>query len=516
MVFSTNGPLNQSQMTTNAQYIMNVLVSKYGWSRQAVAGLLGNAEDESTINPGRHEVGSGSGFGLLQWTPGSILTNWANSQGLDPNSIDTQIARIVYEVKNGIQWYAKSNYPLSFTSFTQSKNSPDWLASAFMYDYERPSARAIAQTEPSRRSNALKWYNLLTPGAAPPSSGITDGSSSDSSNANNAFQNITIPQTNYSVVPYSNQYGDILYGRRYRVIVANANGVALDVSNIRCTFNIQKTIMQQPPISEIVLYNLNADTENTIIEEGSRVVIEAGYEGDQYGLIFDGDIVQPIRDKQDATTYRLTLRAIDGDRFINYGFVGFSLIKGQTARSQVGALASMAKYPTQLGTISQGLEGTQLTRGKVFFGQAKDYLSQIAKSQNATYYYENGKVNLIQATDYDANTIVDLSPSSGLLNVPSQSQYGVSFTAMLNPKIKINSLVHIDNSLIRAQSFEQGQPIRNLDQDGIYRVVSVTFVGDTRGTDWNIQCDTVSQAGLIPGNANGLSTNATFNPYGPS
>jgi hypothetical protein len=125
-------------------------------------------------------------------------------------------------------------------------------------------------------------------------------------------------------------------------------------------------------------------------------------------------------------------------------------------------------------------------------------------------------VNLIQATDYDANTIVDLSPSSGLLNVPSQSQYGVSFTAMLNPRIKINSLVHIDNSLIRAQAYEQGQAIRNLDQDGIYRVTSITYVGDTRGTEWQIQCDTVSQAGLIPGNSNGLSTNALFNPYGPS
>lgn len=517
MTYSSNGPLNQSQMTTNAQYIMNVLVSKYGWSRQAVAGLLGNAEDESTINPGRNEIG-GSGFGLLQWTPGSILVNWAHSQGLDPNSIDTQIARIVYEVKNGIQWYAKSNYPLSFTSFIKSTNGPDWLASAFMYDYERPSARAIAQTEPSRRSNALKWYNLLIPGAASPSFPTIDlsGAGSSPTSSNSAFQNITIPQTNYEVVPNSQSTGDILYGRRYRVIVANANGVALDVSNIRCTFNIQKTIMQQPPISEIVLYNLNADTENAIIEEGSRVVIEAGYEGEQYGLIFDGDIVQPIRDKQDATTYRLTLRAIDGDRFINYGFVGFSLIKGQTARTQVGALTSQAKYPSDLGYISKGLDATQLTRGKVYFGLAKDYLSQIAKSQNATYYYENGKVNLIQATDYPQDTIVDLSPSSGLINVPSQSQYGVSFTAMLNPKIKINSLVHIDNSLIRSQSFEQGQPIRNLDQDGIYRVTSVTFVGDTRGTDWNIQCDTVSQAGLIPGNANGLSTNATFNPYGGS
>ncbi|WP_088832736.1 phage protein [Paenibacillus tyrfis] len=321
--------------------------------------------------------------------------------------------------------------------------------------------------------------------------------------------NINIPSTNYGVVANSQTFGNILYGRRYRVMVSRPDGVALDVSQLRCTFKIQKTILQQPNFSEIVLYNLAPDTENSIIREGNRIVIEAGYEGDQYGLIFDGDIIQPIRDKEDGVTYRLTLYSLDGDRFMNHGFVGFSMVKGQTSRSVVENVVGQAKVPTQIGSISSEFSSQELSRGKVVFGLAKDYLRQLAQSQDASFYMEDGKVNIVRATDLPEGEIIELSPKSGLLGVPAQNDKGVSFKALLNPRIKINSLVHIDNSLIRAQTFQQGQPIRNLDNEGIYRVIGITYTGDTRGDLWECECEAVSQAGILPG----MISAATANPW---
>lgn len=325
---------------------------------------------------------------------------------------------------------------------------------------------------------------------------------------NSAFNDITIPQTNYGIVAHSQRYGDILYGRRYRVIVSDASGNAKDVSNLRCTFNIPLVIMQQPMLAQIELYNLNPGTENWIIQNGTRVIVEAGYEGSQYGEIFDGDIIQPIRDKPDATTYRLTLTALDGDRFMNYSIVGMTLLKGQTARSNITNIASKASIPSQLGTISENIGTSALTRGKVVFGMTKDYLRQLAKSENATFYYSNGKVHIVKANDLPSDEIYDLSPSSGLINTPTQSGTGITFQCMLNPNIKVNSFVHIDNSLIREQTYQTGQVIRNLDQDGIYRVVSVTYDGDTRGDNWYCDCTAVSQAGIIPGNVSATTSNA--------
>ena len=361
---------------------------------------------------------------------------------------------------------------------------------------------AIPDSDYQRRYNIwLKYQN----GNYPTNSGV----SFDDYQPAGQFGNVTIPATNYGIVANSQRYGNILYGRRYRVIVSNANGVALDVSELRCTFKIQKTILQQPNFSEIVIYNLSAETENAIIQEGNRIVIEAGYEGEQYGLIFDGDIIQTVRDKEDSVTYRLSLYAIDGDRFYNQGFVGFSMLKGQTARSAIENVVSKASIPSELGSISDGLSNSELTRGKVVFGLAKDYLRQLAQSHNATFYIEDGKVNIVRATDLPEGEILDLSPTSGLIGVPSQSEYGVSFKCMMNPRIKINSLVHIDNSLIREQTYQPGQVIRNLDNDGIYRVTSVTYNGDTRGDNWECEVETVSQAGLMPS----MMSTAAANPY---
>lgn len=290
-----------------------------------------------------------------------------------------------------------------------------------------------------------------------------------------------------------------LYGRKYRVLVSNAKGVALDVSQLRVTFKIIKTVMMQPNMSEIVIYNLSPDTENTIIREGNRVIIEAGYEGDQYGKIFDGNVIQPIRDKEDGTTYKLTLVALDGDRFFNYGLYTGSFKRGLTARQQVTELASKAKIPSGLGDISVGLSNAKLTRGKVIFGLARDYLRQVSKSENATFYLDDGQVNIIKPADVPSGKTFDLTPSSGLIGVPAQGEYGVTAKMLLNPRVRLNKYVHIDNSLVRAKQVQLGQITRSLDSDGLYRVIKLTHSGDTRGNEWYTEIETITQAGMIPG-----------------
>lgn len=312
---------------------------------------------------------------------------------------------------------------------------------------------------------------------------------------------INVPDltSNYEVLANSGKWGGILYGRRYRVIVRVGGGdTALDVSDLRCTFKIVKTFSTEPNYSEISIYNLNANTENALIQEGNRIILEAGYAGDQYGLIFDGDIIQPIRDKEEGVTYKLTLVSVDGDRFLNTGLVNFSLAKGQTARNTVTECAARAESPVQIGSVSSSIGAVQLPRGKVIFGLARDVLRQVAQSENATFYVNDGQVNIVRVTDLPEGEIIDLSPASGLVGVPAQGEYGVTAKCLLNPRININTLVHIDNSLVRARQQQIGQPVRNLDNDGIYRVIKVTHVGDTRGDEWYTEIETVTQAGILP------------------
>lgn len=148
-------------MTSNAHYILKYLRAR-GWTKNAVCGMLGNMETESTINPGiwqrLQENNMNGGFGLVQWTPASNFINWANENGLHYLNIDSQLMRILYEVENKIQWYSTSNYPMSFANFTKSTKSPSYLAAAFVYNYERPRSYSTLST---RQAQADYWYNNL-------------------------------------------------------------------------------------------------------------------------------------------------------------------------------------------------------------------------------------------------------------------------------------------------------------------------------------------------------------------
>lgn len=111
--------LSQSEREANVFYIYTYLTSDTNpdprkrigdkwvqWTLKSVAGLCGNLEGESGFNPGGKEKGGGSGYGLIQWTPGTIHTNWCIDHGYAnlEHSLDANLAHIQYEVNSDDGW----------------------------------------------------------------------------------------------------------------------------------------------------------------------------------------------------------------------------------------------------------------------------------------------------------------------------------------------------------------------------------------------------------------------------
>lgn len=161
-VTSANRYLSRSEMEGNAEFLASVFLSD-GWSLNAIAAMLGNMQSESTINPGIYEglddTSSTNGFGLVQWTPNTKYKTWAdeNGYGSDYGDIVAQTIRIQYEVDNGLQWISTDEYPLSFKEFTTSTESPEYLAQAFLYNYERPANL----DQPARSTQAREWLEYI-------------------------------------------------------------------------------------------------------------------------------------------------------------------------------------------------------------------------------------------------------------------------------------------------------------------------------------------------------------------
>lgn len=146
-----------SQMKINAHLVYDRL-SEAGFTVNAIAAILGNMQSESSINPGIWESLKpfAGGYGLTQWTPYTKYSDWAGD-GWENNG-DKQCDRIIYEFNNGEQYFPTKDYPLSADEFRTSTNSPQYLATAFLRNYERPKN----QNQPKRRTQAAFWYEYLT------------------------------------------------------------------------------------------------------------------------------------------------------------------------------------------------------------------------------------------------------------------------------------------------------------------------------------------------------------------
>lgn len=164
--FGASEQLSEDQMKVNANYVYAAL-SDRGWSKNAICGMLGNMQAESSINPGRwqsDDVGNTSlGYGLVQWTPATKYITWCDStvDYTDPSEMDANLARILYEVEKGIQWIATGSYGLSFKEFTTSNLPTGELAKAFLLNYERPADQSES-VQAYRASNAEQWYKVVT------------------------------------------------------------------------------------------------------------------------------------------------------------------------------------------------------------------------------------------------------------------------------------------------------------------------------------------------------------------
>ena len=275
----------------------------------------------------------------------------------------------------------------------------------------------------------------------------------------------------------------------------DAWGNALDVSDLRCVFLCEKALNDTPNYSQITIYNLNQQTISSI-KAGDRVVLEAGYEGGNYGMIFTGDIVQPMVHRESSTDIALTLIVQDGDVYLNSAFTAQTLSKAST---QGDVITACMTEDVARGAITGDLPKTKLVRGKVLFGKSAKYLKKVAASSKGQFYIEDGKVNIVAAKDYSSSQAVELNPLTGLIGMPEQTDDGVKGQCLINPSIKLNTLIYINSKLVTQKQVAEGETkYTAVNADGVYRIIKLTVEGDTHGDSWYMTFEAITQSGAKP------------------
>lgn len=286
---------------------------------------------------------------------------------------------------------------------------------------------------------------------------------------------------------------------------------ALDLSQFQFRFQTVQQDEESPNNCSIRVYNLKAETVRKVRKEYSRVVLQAGYEGTAFGVIFDGTIKQFREGRENNITTYLDILAADGDIAYNWSIVNQSLAAGSSFSDRVNAITgSMKGNGVDPGKITYPDTGGILPRGKVLFGYAKAAMREQTQTMGSTWNISNGKLNVIPLDGYLPGEAVILTSRTGLISRPEQTQDGIRARCLLNPRIVVGGTVRINNKSINQTVAAPGQEIpggqlaynqyagfqrfATVASDGLYRVYVAEHVGNTRGTEWytDLICLTVN------------------------
>lgn len=169
--------LTEDEALNNVNEFYKIAGAK-GMTKKAVAAICGNAWVESSVNPNVYEFGyawaDDRGFGLVQWTPRSVLERFASARGYDIRLGETQVLKIFDELEaeqeldySRMMWYRRRGYDFSFNdfAFTDLSLSVEEMASAFLYCYENPQHPEVSLEK--RQAFARKALDFLE-GKEPP------------------------------------------------------------------------------------------------------------------------------------------------------------------------------------------------------------------------------------------------------------------------------------------------------------------------------------------------------------
>lgn len=158
------GQLTVAEMQDNAKEIYSIL--KDEWTLEAICGMLGNAQQESGLNPAQTQQnypigGDSGGYGLYQWDPPHNYKDWANANGHDVTDGYWQVIAMNTPIPAG-QYITTDKYPQSFDDFKQITDV-ELAVNIFLKNWERAGDAYLDR----RIKYAKEWYVYLG-GSLPP------------------------------------------------------------------------------------------------------------------------------------------------------------------------------------------------------------------------------------------------------------------------------------------------------------------------------------------------------------
>jgi len=285
--------------------------------------------------------------------------------------------------------------------------------------------------------------------------------------------------------------------RQFRLVVAPTGDLAtklsgaggLDVSALRCTFRVKKTLLPKPNHAVIEVYNLSRDNQ-AFLESTKAVAVslEAGYQDEGTSQIYLGEMRQ-AETKQSGPNYITKMSTDDKGRKLQTTQINVPVGPGATVEQVIrlilGTFNGIQGGPWGTTTIGEGnlkfamqeLSKNGVTslypRGGVLSGWSAQVMTDLCKSANLEWSIQDGALFLRPIGAALGPRSIVLSASTGLVGSPVVDNEGrVTAECLMIPGIKPGIVVDFDAKFLK----------------GGFRLYEVSYHGDTHSKDlWKIR-----------------------------
>lgn len=253
--------------------------------------------------------------------------------------------------------------------------------------------------------------------------------------------------------------------KRYVMVKIYLESEAIEIKDLRISFNVKKTRSSEQNTSEIKIYNLSETTRAKLKDEGKNLELFAGY-ADDIGLIFKGDI-REIYHKREGENIVTTLTMGDGDNALTSSTVNVTLKGGITLKAYIKELVAKLK-DIKIGRVV-GLEGLAGNKtATTFTGHVRDELDRLAAKYDFDYTIENHVIDVVRNKSNTGLSEV-ISVETGMLETATVREDGyIEVKMFLNNNLKCNDLFRLESEFVKRD----------------FRIDTLDFTGDTYGTEF--------------------------------
>lgn len=273
------------------------------------------------------------------------------------------------------------------------------------------------------------------------------------------------------------------FKRVYDLTIIPEDRTSRVIKDLRVTFEITKSVLSFPNLAKIVIYNANDDTLSVLQKKFTKIVFNAGYEGN-VKLLFKGEIRNVFQSKI-STDRLLTVYAGDGERDWQTSIFNKTFTENITVKSAIEEILATFKEST-IGSIEGIPDIANKLRGQTLSGSSKDLMDNLANEYGFNWNIQDGQIIVSPVGQpLQSNQAVLISSATGMLGSPTITEIGADVTSLLNPNLlpnrafkieSVNTEVQLGNLFFRN--------VKRTNAEGVYKIQEAIFKGDSREGNW--------------------------------